>query len=570
MSLRASIVTLLLLSCAGSVLAATQTEIDQAVERGVVYLRSAQEADGGWSYSGYNEGSTALAGLALLESGVKPTDPAILRAARLIRTGGELVTQTYSLALIIFFLDRLDDRQDAPLIVRLGKRLRDGQSANGGWSYTCQAGQHAGNRELSLLGVVASYGSDNSNTQFAILGLWVARRHGLDVKQALERTDKYFRDTQSADGGWPYVTIYVQLDPAARGRGQPTGESTGAMTCAGLLGLLVQMGNQAVLKASNVKDLQVAAPTSAPAAAFDPLQDPAVQAGLKRLEQFLMPQGTAGRLGLGTEMYFLWSIERVAVAYGLKMIGPVDWYSEGAHRILASQQPDGSWTDMSASVGTSFAMLFLRRANVAADLTRMVGGESTLRSSRDVGDLRNSAEVTRDTGRPLPSVIPAPPSLAEVSPAKLKGMLASASANQQSAILAELRDRKGSDATLALADAIESLSEPFDAQARKFLVERLERMTPATLVRYLEYDHDEIRRAAAQAAEGKQDRSLIGPLVALLDARNTAVADAGQAALQTITGQQFGSFAGQSSVNRLIVTKKWKAWWDAQANSPAK
>ena len=78
----------------------------------------------------------------------------------------------------------------------------------------------------------------------------------------------------------------------------------------------------------------------------------------------------------------------MAVAYGLKKIGPVDWYSAGADRILASQQADGSWSANSASVGTSFALLFLRRANVAADLSRLVSGESTLRTrGRDLADL---------------------------------------------------------------------------------------------------------------------------------------------------------------------------------------
>ena len=61
---------------------------------------------------------------------------------------------------------------------------------------------------------------------------------------------------------------------------------------------------------------------------------------------------------------------------------------------------------------------------------------------------------------------------------------------------------------------------------------------------------------------------LIGPLIALLDSHDAAVADAAQAALQAITGQQFGSFAGQSTVNRFVVIKKWKSWWDAQTDSP--
>jgi hypothetical protein len=533
----------------------------------VQYLLGNQGANGGWSYAGYEEGSTALAGLALLESGVKPTDPAIQRAAQLVRTRANSVSQTYSLALMIFFLDRLGDRRDAALITTLGTRLRNGQSSQGGWSYMCPLGQDSRNGALPLLGAVAGLGGDNSNTQFAILGLWVARRHGVDVKQALERTDKYFRDSQSRDGGWNYVSI-PNVDPAANALNPVLGGSTGAMTCAGLLGLLVQIGNQASLRAGEAKDLKAPASNKASTAAPDPLKDPAVQAGLQRLQQFLMPQGSSGRTGLGTELYFLWSVERVGMAYGLKTIGPVDWYAAGADRIVASQQGDGSWSDYAQCVGTSLALLFLRRANVAADLTRLVGGESTLRSGSDAEELQNAASAARPSSKP--ATLPAAAVLADLSPQRLKSMLPAADAKQQTAILEELRDRKGSEATLALAEAIESLMEPHDAMARKLLAERLTRMTPATLVRYLEYDHPELRRAAAQAAETKQDRALIGPLIALLEERNVAVADAAHSALQRIAGQQFGAFAGQGTANRFVVIKKWKAWWVTQPAGPGK
>ena len=48
---------------------------------------------------------------------------------------------------------------------------------------------------------------DNSNTQFAALALWVARRHGLPVDLALQRAEAHFRRSQQADGGWSYVNM---------------------------------------------------------------------------------------------------------------------------------------------------------------------------------------------------------------------------------------------------------------------------------------------------------------------------------------------------------------------------
>src|SRR6185503_19455991 len=107
---------------------------------------------------------------------------------------------------------------------------------------------------------------------------------------------------------------------------------------------LVQIGQQASLRVGSVKDLKQQ--NKGAQAGVDPLKDPAVQAGLKCLEQFIDPQGNSPRrLGLATELYFLWSVERVGMAYGLKKIGKIDWYEVGVERILATQQADGSWSD---------------------------------------------------------------------------------------------------------------------------------------------------------------------------------------------------------------------------------
>jgi hypothetical protein len=353
----------------------------------------------------------------------------------------------------------------------------------------------------------------------------------------------------------------------ARGPAQAGGQgnSTGAMTCAGLLGLIVQFGNQASLRAGDAKSLKNKPPGQGGAWGLDPLKDPAVQAGLKCLEQFIDPQGNAvRRLGLGTELYFLWSVERVGVAYGLKKIGAIDWYEVGADRIVATQQADGSWPDYAPNVGTSLALLFLKRANVAADLTRLVGGDASLRSGTDVEDLKNAAAGRAATSPPGAKPAVRLGDVSTMSADKLKQALPGLSDKQQTAVLEELRDRKGTEATLALAEAISSLDEPQDELARKFLAQRMERMTAATLVRYLEYDDEEIRLAAAKAAVGKEDLALVGPLIELLPARNVALGDAAHAALVKLTGQDFGPFAGKGTAERFVIIKRWQAWRERQ------
>ena len=123
---------------------------------------------------------------------------------------------------------------------------------------------------------------DNSNTQFASLALWIARRHQLKVDPALRLLDQRFRAMQNPDGGWPYVHH---------------GNTTPTMTCAGLIGLAVAFGatNEAVLQndpdhprgpkesksTKSAKSKQPKDPKSKQPR--DPNRDPAIRAGLVAL-----------------------------------------------------------------------------------------------------------------------------------------------------------------------------------------------------------------------------------------------------------------------------------------------
>ena len=46
--------------------------------------------------------------------------------------------------------------------------------------------------------------SDNSNTQFAMMAVWVSRRHGMPVEDVLTGVDSRFRKYQQEGGGWGY------------------------------------------------------------------------------------------------------------------------------------------------------------------------------------------------------------------------------------------------------------------------------------------------------------------------------------------------------------------------------
>jgi hypothetical protein len=193
--------------------------------------------------------------------------------------------------------------------------------------------------------------SDNSNTQFAILGVWVASRHQVPVDRALAHIARRFRTSQGPEGGWGYR------------RGE---QGSPAITGAGLLGLAVGLG--------------LARPESAPRDTREsPPRDPAVEKGLRRLAEFIGQPLGVQRRGRGPRPginpYFLWTVERVGVLYNLRHFADKDWYHWGAELLVDAQGGDGSWMvggyhAAVATTDTSFALLFLKRANLAQDLSK--------------------------------------------------------------------------------------------------------------------------------------------------------------------------------------------------------
>src|SRR5205807_871952 len=75
------------------------------------------------------------------------------------------------------------------------------------------------------------------------------------------------------------------------------------------------------------------------------------------------------------DLYYLWSLERVAMIYDMPKIGGKDWYLWAAQNIVPAQQDNGCWQESvfglyDPGITTSFALLVLKRVNVAQDLTK--------------------------------------------------------------------------------------------------------------------------------------------------------------------------------------------------------
>jgi hypothetical protein len=304
-----------------------QAAVNAAIDRGVAALKKLQQPDGTWLCQigppwERDIGCTALVGMALLDSGVPANDPAIAQALKVITREAPTLTQTYPIATTILFLRRYGDMVGnwelfGDLIKSLGMKLLREQSSDGGWSHGGKANAPS---------------SDNSNTQFVILGLWMARNHGVRVVSALASAELRFYRTQDAGGGWSYGNGNV-----------PDGNTpTPAMTRAGVIGLYPA----------------VPAPHESRVALRD---DPAVRRALS----FLAKAMREDPRGKQDWMYFLWSLERMCVAYELRAVGQVDWYEWGLRALLSSQQKDGTWkADHGLATDTAFALLFLKRATV--------------------------------------------------------------------------------------------------------------------------------------------------------------------------------------------------------------
>ena len=347
--------------------------IQAAVRRGVQYLKSRQGPDGSWKYNQHDVGITALLGLALAENGVQLDDPVLRSAYQYVQTNAPQIAQTYDVSLAILFLVRVGNARDTELIHLLGRRLAAGQLASGGWTYTCPQAvppaapasltnkpspkpdrtRRAG--QLKAAQLTGQFG-DNSNTQFAVLGIWAAGRAGLDVSGPMGLIDQRFRSTQSQQGGWGY--------------NGPRGDSD-AMTCAGLMALALAKGHK-TLEAQMVNRRPDKDRPEGPAERPKMESDSQIDQGIRRVEQF------ANNINPGSSLYFLWSLERVGVALGMARIGRVDWYGRGAAALVQGQQADGSWRTAHGELAdTAFALLFLRRSNLTQGMPQLVSSRSS-------------------------------------------------------------------------------------------------------------------------------------------------------------------------------------------------
>jgi hypothetical protein len=315
-------------------------KVDEAVVRGVKHLKP---------HAAVNQQDLELTLLALVHGGVAPTDPVFAEA--LERALKQELAMTYRVALLAMTLEEVDRLRYQNRLARCAQFLLDCQGENGQWSYgkatTYPTGLPVDSTDTREAGQVVIFeepkvgakpairqkirvaqqrllpaGGDNSNSQYAALGLRACHDSGIVLPaEAVARAADWWRTTQANDGSWGYTG---------------TGKGYGSMTVGAI-------GARAILLHIQGRDWK---------------RDPVLKAGVDwETASFTVtenPQRPGAHL-----LYYLYGLERAGMLCELQKFGAMDWYAIGARHLLTLQKADGSW---GPSTDTAFAILFLKRA----------------------------------------------------------------------------------------------------------------------------------------------------------------------------------------------------------------
>ena len=154
--------------------AATKEDVERAIRDGIRYLKQEQKPDGSWEDISQQAktGTTSLITLALLTAGEKTDSPCIRKAlAHLRRFRPEDLRSTYAIGLQTMVFQLAEPERDQLRIAANAAwleaaQIKPGQrGAVGSWTYT-----------------EVAQGGDNSNTQYALLGLNAASEAGVPVR----------------------------------------------------------------------------------------------------------------------------------------------------------------------------------------------------------------------------------------------------------------------------------------------------------------------------------------------------------------------------------------------------
>lgn len=340
-----------------------QSKIDAAIRSGCAWL----EVNGNNPGAGLGN-TTELVALALIHGGADRNQEPLKGAIRHMRTAP--LSSTYNVALTAIALCNLDRARYQKRIQECAQWLVDSQCANGQWSYGDFRGQALpGTTPTESDGLDAASGplsdvalqrqrpattqqGDNSNTQFAVMGLWAAHLARIQSPAATwKRIRDFFIRCQGSEGGWSY-SEEMRAAPYFN------------MTCAGT----------AVLEICR----RVTKP--------DNRLDSAINLGRYWIGRSwglgaLATDEKRGGWVNFRDYYGYYSLERVGVLLNQERFGEHKWYTEGARSLLKAQAENGGWDEN--AINTAFAVLFLKRATQSLSGGHGTGARGTVSTPDD-------------------------------------------------------------------------------------------------------------------------------------------------------------------------------------------
>lgn len=317
---KAAVILMVLVWAVPCPAAVSAEQLDSAIKRMQAYLLSLQDPTTGGFDQGHPAGSkqyggeSALVTYALLRSGLSVQESRIQAAVEHLKT--IQMSGTYAVSLRTHCWAALSDEY-GPLMAQDARWLARAQ-VDGLFDYGFRTGPRY----------------DHSVTQYGLLGLWEStKRRGPNVGRVWQQAAQHFIKEQNPDGGWGYTQGNA---------------SSPSMTAAGLTALLIAQEN---LYRTHPK------PPANIAQAID------------RGAAWLDHYSSANGVSVGDGMYYLVSLERVALANGTRILGGRDWYQAAAQSILDNEGRSGSVGN--STVDTAFALMFLSRGSMPVWINKL-------------------------------------------------------------------------------------------------------------------------------------------------------------------------------------------------------
>ena len=218
--------------------------------------------------------------------------------------------------------------------------------------------------------------SDLSNTQYAALGMWAARRSGFKLnQQALTKMADWVMSTQKQPAQKDPNTTWQPTSAAFLYTGDDRPAST-IMTGAGI-------GTLAVLHFELTKRLFIRGKANDGGEYESPGEQPKFRPADQKPKPVVVtkkfikhPLKIKRAIDCGFKWweesgftidnaYHFYTLERACVLTQTKEIGGTDWYHHVSERVVKTQTADGSWTNYNnadKNLATSWTLLFLVKA----------------------------------------------------------------------------------------------------------------------------------------------------------------------------------------------------------------